>query len=77
MLIALSLSASAEEFFWHALAKSGSGMLAVADYLGVHPVHLGLEIFFALVLVYFVFQKSYKIKPEPERLTDKVPLPTN
>jgi hypothetical protein len=69
----LSASSALEEFFWHLLAQSGNGMLAVADYLGVHPMHLGLEIFFGLVLIYFVFQKSYKLpKHEPERLTDRV-----
>lgn len=69
----LSASSALEDFFWHLLAQSGNGMLAVADYLGVHPMHLGLEIFFGLVLIYFVFQKSYKIpKHEPERLTDRV-----
>jgi len=68
----LSASSALEDFFWHLLAQSGNGMLAVADYLGVHPMHLGLEIFFGLVLIYFVFQKSYKIpKQEPERLTDR------
>ena len=71
----LSASSALEDFFWHLLAQSGNGMLAVADYLGVHPMHLGLEIFFGLVLIYFVFQKSYKIpKQEPERLTDRVCL---
>jgi serine palmitoyltransferase len=67
----LSASSVLEEFFYGLLTTSGNGLLSIADYLGVHPVHLALEIFFGLVLIYFVFQKSYKIKQEPERLTDR------
>jgi len=71
-MLALSVSTVLEGEFWRLLSSLGQGLLAIADYLGVHPVHLALEIFFGLVLIYFIFQKSYKIKHDREALTDKV-----
>ncbi len=72
MLTLLSLSSTFEDAFQKLLTSSGRSFVDLANYLGVHPIHLVLEVIFGLAMIYFIFQKSFKIKEHPDKLTPRV-----